>query len=385
MKKRRGILLGLWVLSLVGISFYGGTLSYGFFFGVTLIPFLSLLYLFCVYARFKIYQETSMRNIVCGQPQPYFFTLQNDDFFVYTSVSVRMHSSFSYVEDSFENEEYELFPGASSTFETKVVCKYRGEYEIGVKEVVIKDLFGLFQWTYAVSGQIKALVAPKVVRVGDLASIADLPILLQREAYGSTEPDVVVRDYMQGDSLKQMHWKASARAGKLLVRQSAGNESRGISLFCDTRRYSDEMREYLPLENKLLEVFLAVGSFFTEKGRSYTAYYGQQGTVCREVGDRRAFDEFYRCVSTIRFERSERLEAVAEDVFRQGGLGGMAFFVVHEPAPALLDLTERLAARGVVVVLYVVTDEDASRYGKLGNGRRRVMTLPVEGDLEGRL
>ena len=46
---RNRIFVGiLWIVSLVGITFYGGTISYGFFTAVTLLPVLSLLYLLCL-------------------------------------------------------------------------------------------------------------------------------------------------------------------------------------------------------------------------------------------------------------------------------------------------------------------------------------------------
>lgn len=66
---------GFWLLSLAAISVSGGVVSYGLFFGVSLLPALSLVYLLCVYGGFKIYQETEGRSMVCGQPVPYFFAL----------------------------------------------------------------------------------------------------------------------------------------------------------------------------------------------------------------------------------------------------------------------------------------------------------------------
>lgn len=199
---RRWGLLGLWLLSLVAISFYGGAVSYGFFFGLTLVPVVSAVYLLAVYLRFKIYQKLESRNVVCGQPVPYFFVLQNDDYFAFTSVGVRLFSSFSYVEKLPDGTSYELLPGDKYTFETKLVCKYRGEYEVGVKEIVITDFLRLFQISYRVPETIKALVLPRVVRVDELQCIADIQTLLQRETYrAQTQADVVVRDYVPGDAL----------------------------------------------------------------------------------------------------------------------------------------------------------------------------------------
>ena len=76
--KRRWFLFGVWILSLVAISFYGGVVSYSFFFGVTLVPFISFAYLLAVYIFFRIYQKVESRDMVCGQPTPYFFVLQNE-------------------------------------------------------------------------------------------------------------------------------------------------------------------------------------------------------------------------------------------------------------------------------------------------------------------
>ena len=48
MRRRRLAFLCLWILSLAAISFFGGAVSYGFFFGMTLLPVISLAYIFCV-------------------------------------------------------------------------------------------------------------------------------------------------------------------------------------------------------------------------------------------------------------------------------------------------------------------------------------------------
>lgn len=70
MKRRKMVLFLLWLLSLLAISFYGGAVSYGFFFGISLIPVVSLVYLLMVHERFRIYQEIGYREVLCGQEMP---------------------------------------------------------------------------------------------------------------------------------------------------------------------------------------------------------------------------------------------------------------------------------------------------------------------------
>ncbi len=388
MRMRRWILLVLWLLSLVAISFYGGAVSYGFFFGVTFVPVVAVVYLLCVYFRFKIYQKLESRNVVCGQPVPYFFVLQNDDHFAFTSVGVRLFSSFSFVEKLPDGMSYELLPGDNYTFETKLVCKYRGEYEVGVKEIVITDFLRLFQVSYRVPETIRALVLPKVVRLSELHCIADVQALLQRETYrAQTEPDVVVREYVPGDALKQIHWKVTARERKLKVRNRTGEEKAGIAILCDTKRYADDNREYLPLENKMLETLLALTVYFAQRNMACDISYGQRGMVRRHVEDLKDFDVFYRQVSGIDFAKEELVEMTG----RQAMTGGVwqdcriLFFVLHVWSDALWEMAEQIAASGGIAVLCLVTDENMDAYLKLSSMRKRVVALPVEAELEGKL
>lgn len=385
---RRWALLGLWLLSLPVISFYGGAVSYGFFFGVTLIPVVSAVYLLAVYLRFKIYQKLESRNVVCGQPVPYFFVLQNDDYFAFTSVGVRLFSSFSYVEKLPDGTSYELLPGDKYTFETKLVCKYRGEYEVGVKEIVITDFLRLFQISYRVPETIKALVLPRVVRVDELQCIADIADLLQRETCrAQTQADVVVRDYVAGDALKQIHWKATARAQALKVRNRTGEEKTGIAILGDTKRYSGDNREYLPLENKMLEVLLALTVYFAQRNMACDICYGQRGMVRCHVQDLQDFDAFYRQAARIDFAKEEAVEETGRQALTAGVWQDcrILFFVLHMWSDAVWQMAEQIAAGGGIAVLCLVTDGNMDEYLKFGSERKRIVVVPVEAELEGKL
>ncbi|MCM1541541.1 MAG: DUF58 domain-containing protein [Blautia sp.] len=387
MRKYRLLFLCLWVLSLAAISFFGGVISYGFFFGMCLLPVVSLIYILCVYLHFKIYQEIGNRNMVCGQPEDYFFILQNENSFAFTGVSVRLFSRFSYVEELPGDEEYELLPGDKFTYRTRLVCRYRGEYEVGVKEVIVTDFLRLFRVRYANPGAIKALVRPKLVQLEELRGLEEFRTPLRRETLTGAEPDILVRNYMEGDSLRQIHWKAAAREGKLLTRISTGEEKQGISIFCDMTRFGRKAEEYLPLENKMLETFLALGYFFARKDMGFTACYGQGGPVCRQVRGMKDFDGFYQGVAEVRFEEKGDFTDLVGQALARGGLwdSGIAFLVLHEPDAGIMEITRQLAAAGMAVVIYAVTDRDIREYEKQGDGRRRIIQIPMEEPLEGRL
>jgi len=386
--KRRWVLFGIWILSLIAISFWGGAVSYGFFFGMTLIPLLSFAYLVAVYIFFRIYQKVESRDMVCGQPTPYFFVLQNDGIFPFASVSVRLFSSFSSVERMPENMEYELLRGDKYIFETNLICKYRGEYEVGVKEVVVTDFFRLFRLKYRIPSTIRAIVKPRIVRVSELKSIGEIMSVLQTESvYAGSESDVTLRDYIQGDAIKNISWKASAHEQKLKVRNRIAEEKQGIVLFGDTRRYSSRIEEYLPLENKILEIMVALGFFLAEKNTVFTVYIHQFKTISKKVNGIHEFNDYYENLSKTVFHENADTVGLMRELTKQGIFAGcrVVFGVLHELNDEIMDMTIRLSESGVLVVLYVVTDEKYEDYVKLNNERRKIITVPIEAEPEGRL
>jgi len=385
MKWRRFILLLLWILSLVGITFYGGAISYGLFWGITLIPVLSLVYLLFVFMQFRIYQEIGSRIIVCKQPMPYFFVLQNETVYAFAGLSVRLFSDFSYVTDMPENEEYELLPGDKYTFHTTLICKYRGEYEVGVKDIIITDFFRLFQIRYKNPGAVKALVYPRIVRKKELESIKDIIHMSTRETLlNQTVPDVVTRDYVAGDALKRIHWKVSAREQKLKTRTMLGERKQEILLLYDTKRYSEKEQEYIPAENQVLELVIALGLFFAEKNIMYTVVHGQDGMRAQLVEGLGHFEQLYEETAHVIFDVRENITSLVKDMFeaRTQWNTETLIVVVQEAEIELMRLLQILAQEGYTVILYVVTDKDISEYVRQSNSRMTIIAIPVEGNLE---
>lgn len=382
---RKIILAVLWILSLIAISCYGGAVSYGFFFGITLIPVISALYLWYVYWKFLIYQEVLNKHVVCGQAVPYYFVLQNDDFIAYTSIRMRLFSDFSYVTELPDHTEYELLPGDKFRYDTKLTCKYRGEYHVGVKEIVITDFFKLFRLKYEIPAPIKATVSPRIVPVKTLKSIPEITSFLQKEFVADkTEPDASVKDYVSGDSLKKIHWKATAREQKLKTRQFIGEEKQGITILCDTKRCSLEMKTYLPIENKILEVLLALSFFFAGSNTKLTVLYRSSGLQCKTIEGIRHFEHFYQEVSKVCFDKEYSLEPVLQNAAdRNLFLNSKAvFLILHDLTDGIMEWIRSVSSRGLILVVYVITDKDISFYIKQSSLRLKIITIPPEGELE---
>lgn len=374
----------LWVMSLIAISFYGGTISYGFFGGLTLIPVVSIIYMIFVYWRMFLYQEVIIKHIECRNAIPYYFVIQNDDMIAFSSVSVILYSNFSTVEDMPDNIEYEIMPGEKYRFETNLTCMYRGEYHIGIKEIVIKDFFNLFTIKYRIPSPIKATVLPRVIKLKELISIPDIAAYLQKETFlQDVELDVQVRDYMQGDSIKRIHWKASAKEQNLKVRNLIGEEKQGIGFLCDTRRVSEQMKEYLPIENKILEMLLALSFYFAQNNTNINLIYEQSGLKKLNIDGAKSFGVLYNEVSNINFNINNNAAQMMCDALSRGLFINckVVFLVLSEIDTVIMGEAQKLSQGGSIVIIYVVTDRNISQYITLSTLRLKIFQIPIESDL----
>lgn len=385
MKMRRFIFAICWILSLTAISFYGGTVSYGIFFALTLIPFISFLYIACVWCRYKVYQEIGARNIVCGQSVPYYFILQNEDQFAFAGIRILFFSDFSYMEELPGEIEFELLPGEKYKYETSFVCKYRGEYEVGIKAVVISDFFRLFRFKSAVKETKKVIVAPKLIKIYELNSISDINVMIQRETVtGTTELDTVTREYLQGDTLKQIHWKATARNQKLMSRGLRGEEKNGAAIFYDTQRYHKDPEIYLPIENRILETVLALVFFLSEKNIPVLTYYSQDDIIQDNVNSVSDFEEFYENINRIIFDKNEDTKYSIRYILQNVSVMDkqVMFFVLHKIDYEILEMTKPLSENGVVTVFYVITEENIEDFHMLSDANRKIIAIAPQEELE---
>lgn len=388
MRVRRCVLGICWLLSLILISIYGGTVSYGIFFGLTLVPFISFLYILFVWIFHRIYQEIGSRNIVSGQSVPYYFVLKNESWFAFAGIKVFFFTDFSYVEELPEEIEYELLPGEQYKYETSFVCKYRGEYEVGIKEIVISDFWGLFRIKSAIRGAKKVIVAPKLIRLDELKSVSDISAMMQKDNLQTTELDAVTREYTAGDALKQINWKATARMQKLMSRRPVGEEKRGVALLFDTKRCNKKPEVFLPIENKMLEIVLALTLFMSKNNVSVSFFYGQnnartglrQGMI-NSVGD---MDGFYEQIKEVHFNQNADMRSDLQKIL-QGGLlidKAVVFFVLHEMDDDILRMTYQLAENDTTVICYIVTDDNVEEFCTMSDLSRRIIAITPEEELE---
>ncbi len=385
MKRNRIIFLILWLLSLAGITCFGGPVSYGLFWMFTLIPAVSLLYLLLVWMFFRIYQELGSKFPVADHTVPYFFTLVNEYHFGYAGIRVRLFSSFSTITGLDDGVEYELLPQTGIKKQTQIVCRYRGEYEVGIKRVEITDFFRLFRLTYNNKETLRVTVKPDAVALEELRT-ADISRLTSREStQHPAMQDVLVREYAPGDDVRRMNWRISAAQGRLMVRGETGEEKEGIGILFSTCRRSAAQADYLPAENKVLEIVLALALFFAGRGiPSDTLYLAAEGMPELPLSGLDGFEAYYDRIGDVQFREEWTEEQLVTEASGDGRLLGMkaVFLVLQEWTPQAARLVQLFNENKVAAIAYVVGADRDLRCAEVTGTDAAVYGIPTDADLK---
>lgn len=114
----------------------------------------------------------------------------------------------------------------------------RGHFTIGPLQVRVADAFGLVELSRSFASRSTLVVTPAITQLSS-AAIAGT---WHGEGDGRTriaaaagEDDVIPRAYRDGDDLRRVHWRSTARRGELMVRREEQRWRNRAVLLLDTR------------------------------------------------------------------------------------------------------------------------------------------------------
>lgn len=133
-----------------------------------------------------------------------------------------------------------LAPGERVDLRYTLIAEQRGVAQLGPVTAEFSDPFGLTTRTRELPGSVEVTVRPRVVPLE-----RGLPLGGMSGGTGEGRPrpqpgggDLAeVREYVQGDALRTVHWPSTAHRGKLMVRREEGPQDPRATVILDLRAH----------------------------------------------------------------------------------------------------------------------------------------------------
>ncbi len=113
-------------------------------------------------------------------------------------------------------------PRGARTWQTHTSCLRRGQYRLGPITLVSGDPFGFFERRREIKMTAEILIYPATFPIHRFAPPSSQiagGAAVRHRTHTITPNAAGIRDYVAGDSLRQIHWLSSARRGRLTVKE----------------------------------------------------------------------------------------------------------------------------------------------------------------------
>ena len=139
-------------------------------------------------------------------------------------------------EGATERYVMDIAPGETVAVHYPLLARRRGVYHLGYVDLLCTDPLGLFNYEQEKTAEGLLVVHPRAIplpRVRPPAAGMLVTNRLRARKRGEGTDFAGVREYTPGDDLRRIHWKATARRGKLTVVEYESGEANNVAVALD--------------------------------------------------------------------------------------------------------------------------------------------------------
>ncbi|HEV2757037.1 MAG TPA: DUF58 domain-containing protein [Actinomycetota bacterium] len=246
----------------------------------------------------------------------------------------------------------------------------RGHYEVGPLTLTSTDPFGLARLVSAAAPKSSILVHPRIEPLAlprDLGDRRSLAVSALRQPIGAQGEDFyTLREYNEGDDLRKVHWPATAKRGRYMIRQEETPwHTRATVVFDDRTAAHDGIGDASSFE-RVIEATASIVDLYQRSGYTYRLAGATAAGLAAAKGTPH-FNRVLDLLATVRTSRPAessddpliaRLLEIEAGTAGEGTLAVVSGSLSAEAAVAVTRCRRRF--RQVIVVMF-----PAHRFGSM--------------------
>lgn len=317
---------------------------------------LSVVSVVCALLTVKVEMKGLKARVERGETLMTIFTVRHMSILPVSAIRLRLSvpSAFS------PNQEISVpaMPFIKKPFRWRINCPHRGVFEAGVTRIFVSDLFGLVTLSKK-SGMrlVKVDVAPRVpqaihmeLKGGDLG-----PETISHSDEDTASPSDV-RKWQDGDPLKKVHWKLTARKREVMVRVYEESARPDTLIIPDLSEISAMRDQALEIEDCVCEACAGMAKAQLEAG--FPVRMPLTSKTPSEIAGQFPSDmpAFVDALMRVKFDSPYEYEQVLMLMMRRMSRTGGAVIVTPHLTSRIADLAARMQHSGVQAKVIWISD-----------------------------
>jgi uncharacterized protein (DUF58 family) len=250
-----------------------------------------------------------------------------------------------------------LFWYSAVSWRHTLLCRKRGYYDLGNLIVTSGDIFGLYPRSSTYVSNDAVIVYPRIFPIEQFGLPSLNPLgetQAERRIFEDQTRTIGVREYTPHDSLRYIHWKASARHQNLQVKVFEPTTTLKIALFIavDSFQSGDENNFELGIS-----VAASLANYIIQKRSQVGLFANTHSTIINEsiqmapAGSNAQLVGILEALAKVTTQPSGAFEEFFQDIYGTLPWGTTCVFIIDEPLTAFPALLSRLKEGGFKSVI----------------------------------
>lgn len=262
---KKNITYILFIILLIFVLFIGGKVPYFLFYVYISTLLVPLIHCFLIYKGLSGSVNIPNKSIYVGGKVAVTYTVRNLS--KYTIPYLEIENSILKELTGEEGPKImtTLNPKDFFTNNEVIVSKRRGYYPLGKIQLVIKDIFGFYSIKKNITSDTALLVYPIPMNINSfrITSIEQMgDMLIDNKAFQDKSRVASVRSFREGDSIKSIHWKLSAKLEDLIIKEFDNSADTNVVVFVDNYQglYKGDLDRRL--EDKVVDIAISIINYY---------------------------------------------------------------------------------------------------------------------------
>lgn len=284
------------ILMIVSYAFaliQGGNLSYRIFHGFLLTFGLNFIYILFKKKSIEIQVRFNKQTYNVGDEQEFITIVKNYGILPMPWVIIK-NKTLAKLNPKYNGNAVWLNPEENKWIRNTVKFKKRGIYNFGELYLSISDLFNIFEISRNLNIEVLIKVYPKVYELTKFLTNGS-DIFKNAVSNRTNIEDLYsvkdIRKYNQGDNLKRVNWKVSAKHGELYIRNLDTVSGEESNIFLDMSKHNILMDEQGTIEEQLIDLCSSIINYIQLKGIKTKLFINTAAARNFEIDSREDFND----------------------------------------------------------------------------------------------